>query len=178
MRRKTGVRSPQAERGVIIGTAVRNGPVLVRPIRLGDFPFIQGLSATIDGYTVPPSYILWMLGRFQSELCLIAEDSAQEPLGYMLAMSAGLGSSGIFIWQLATNFRGQRLRAGSMLANHVRKLVKKHCIEQITFTAVPDSAGTRAIASLAKQMFGRTLTKGARLPRSISASECEFHLLL
>ena len=72
---------------------------------------------------------------------------------------------------------GMRLRAGTGLASHVRKFVKKHGIQRITFTAVPDSAATRSIASLAKQMFGRTLTTGARLPRSISSREREFYLL-
>jgi hypothetical protein len=173
MRRKTGVQPSQKDGG----HTKRNGLVLVRPVRLSDFEFIRGLSSTINGYTVPPPYILWMFMRFQGELCLIAEDACQEPLGYTLATSAGIGSTEIFIWQLATNYRGQRLRAGTALASHVRKLVKKHGIERITFTAVPDSAGTISIASLAKQMFGRAPRMGARLPRSISATEREFHLL-
>src|ERR1700676_806202 len=107
MRRKTDVHPSHKDGGGVLNDAKGNGPVLVRPIRLSDFRFIRGLSATIDGYTVPPPYVLWMLGRFQGELCLIAEDPNREPLGYMLAMSVGLGSSEIFIWQLVTNFRGQ-----------------------------------------------------------------------
>jgi hypothetical protein len=173
MRRKAGVQPSQKDGG----HTKRNGLVLVRPVKLPDFQFIRGLSSTIGGYTVPPPYILWMLTRFQGELCLMAEDAAREPLGYMLAMTAGIGSTEIFIWQLATNYRGQRLRAGTALASHVRRLVKKYGIERITFTAVPDSVGTLSIASLAKQMFGRTPRMGARLPRSVSASEREFQLL-
>jgi hypothetical protein len=173
MRRKTDVQPSQKDGG----HTKRNGLVLVRPVRLADFQFIRGLSSKISGYTVPPPYILWMLTRYQGELCLIAEDASREPLGYMLAMSTGFGSSEIFIWQLATDYRGQRLRAGTALASHVRRLVEKHGIERITFTAVPDSAGTKSIASLAKQMFGRTPKIGARLPGSISATEREFHLL-
>jgi hypothetical protein len=173
MRRKTDV-PPSQKYG---DHAKRKSLALVRPVRLSDFEFIRELSATIDGYTIPPLYILWMLTRFQGDLCFIAEDTSQEPLGYMLAMSAGIGSSEIFIWQFATNFRGQRLRAGTALASHVRRLVKKYGIERITFTAVPESAGTISITSLAKQMFGRTPKMGVPLPRSISATEHEFHLL-
>jgi hypothetical protein len=173
MRRKAGAQPSQKNRG----HTKRNGLILVRQIRLSDFQFIRGLSSTIAGYTVPPPYILWMLTRFQGELCLLAEDASREPLGYMLATSAGIGSTEIFIWQLATNFRGRRLRAGTALASHVRRLVKKHGIERITFTAVPDSVGTISIASLAKQMFGRTPKMGASLPGRISSTEREFHLL-
>jgi hypothetical protein len=177
MRRKTDVQPSHKAGDSGLKNAKGTSPVRVRAIRLSDFQFIRGLSATIQGYTVPPPYILWMLTRFQGELCLIAEDASQEPLGYMLAMSDGIASSEIFIWQWATNYRGQRVRAGNALASHVRKLVKKHGIERITFTAVPDSAGTKAIASLAKQTFAHPPRIGARLPRSISATEHEFHLL-
>jgi hypothetical protein len=117
-----------------------------------------------------------MLHRFQGQLCLIAEDLAKEPLAYMLAISVGLKSGEIFVWQFASNFRGQRLGASISLASYIRKLVKKHGIERITFTAVPDSPSAISIASLADQMFGRSPTKGARLPK-FCASEREFHLL-
>jgi hypothetical protein len=173
MRRKADAQSTQKSGG----HKKRNPLVFVRPVRLSDFQFIQSLSSTIDGYTVPPPYILWMFTRFQGELCLLAEDASREPLGYMLATSAGIGSTEVFIWQLATNYRGQRLRAGTALASYVRRLVRKHGIERIAFTAVPDSLGAISIAHLAKRMFDRTPKMGGRLPGSISATEREFHIL-
>src|SRR5258706_13912727 len=99
MRRKPVVKSSRTSRGSVLKNGQRNAPVLVRPIRPSDFGFIRDMAATIEGYTVPPPYVLWMLGRLPGELCLIAEDRAQEPLGYMLAMSVGLQSNEVFIWQ-------------------------------------------------------------------------------
>ncbi len=177
MRRKAAVKSSRTRHGSVLKNGQKNASVLVRPIRLADFEFIRDLSSTIEGYTVPPPYVLWMFRRFQRELCLIAEGPTREPLGYMLAMSAGVHSNEIFIWQLATTFKGQRLRTSSSLASHVRELVRKRGIRRITFTAVLDSAAMRSIASLAYEMFGRRQATGARLPRSISANEREFHLL-
>jgi len=172
----TAKASPTSDRSVSRNER-SNATVHVRPVRLSDFGFIRDLSATIDGYTVPPLYVLWMFRRFEVELCLIAESPTQELVGYMLAMSAGTHSNEIFIWQLATTFKGQRLRAGASLARHVRKLARKRAIQRITFTAVPDSAATRSIACLAKEAFGSTLSTGRRLPRSISVKEREFYLL-
>src|SRR5437660_11968394 len=107
MRRKTDVQPSQKAGDSGLNNAKGTRAVRVRAISLADFKFIRRLSATIQGYTVPPPYILWMLMRFQGDLCLIVEDGSQEPLGYMLAMSAGIASSEIFIWQFATNYRGQ-----------------------------------------------------------------------
>jgi len=114
-----------------------------------------------------------MLTRFQCELCLLAEDASREPLGYMLQPVRELGQQ-IFIWQLATNYRGQRLRAGTALASHVRRLVKKHGIERIAFTAVPDSVGAISIAHLAKKMFDRTPKMGVSFIFCPDSLEC-FH---
>jgi hypothetical protein len=177
MRGKAISKPSQTASGFASTDVQTNATLLVRPIRRSDFTFIRELSKRIEGYTVPPPYVLWMLRRFQGELCLIVEGPTHKPLGYMLATSGGIRSSEMFIWQLAATFEGRRLRVSVKLASHVRKLVKKHSIQRITFTAVPDSGATRSIASLANQVFGRTLTAGSRLPKSVAASEREFYFL-
>lgn len=178
MRRRTNIWPSRKAEANVSGNANEARAIRVRAIRLSDFQFIRELSATIYGYTVPPPYILWMLKRFHGTLCLIAEDESKNRLGYMLGMNVGIASNEIFIWQWATNYRGQRLRAANALAGHIRKLVKKYSIERITFTALPNSPSTKAVASLAKQMFGHTPKVGARIPRLISATEREFHLFV
>lgn len=152
--------------------------VLVRPMRLSDFEFVRDLSAKIDGYTVPPLYVLWMLREFHAELCLIAESSRKERLGYMLAMATGLNSRRLFIWQFASTFQGQRILAATSFAKQVQKLVKKYGIKELVFTAEPNSGATRSIRRLSKQIFERTPRPGSRLPRAISQREQEYYIFV
>jgi len=152
--------------------------VSVRPMRFSDFEFIRDLTVKIDGYTVPPLYVLWMLRRFHGEFCLIAEGPRKERLGYMLAMVTGIPSRRVFIWQFASTFHGQRVQTATSFARHVHKLVKKHGIDELVFTAEPRSSGTRSIKRLSRLIFGCTPRAGSRLPKSISPREQEYHILV
>jgi hypothetical protein len=152
------------------------GRVSVRSIRVSDFEFIRDTSAHVGGYTIPPLYVLWMLSRNHREVCLIAESSRGQPIGYLLAMTTGLESRGLFIWQFASTFEGTRLRASKSIANRIRRIVVRQRIQRITFTAVPESGATKSIASLARQVLGRRLNAGPWLDKSVSRREREFYI--
>jgi hypothetical protein len=150
--------------------------VLVRSIRVSDFAFIRQVAAHVRGYTVPPTYVLWMLSKQHPEVCLIAESAPGHPLCYLLAMSTGRAPNTLFVWQFASTLEGTRLRAARNIANRIRRIVERQGTQRICFTAVPDSGTTRAIAALAQQVLGRTLHAGAPLPKSVSPREREFYI--
>ena len=139
--------------------------VLVRPIEVSDFDFIRTLASKTKGYTLPPRYILWTLCRFQGELGAIAEEPGSAPVGYLLALPVGIHSDAIFVWQLATTFRGQRLKAADALAEHVKAKAQQHDIRRVIFTSCTQSATDQSIQSLAARVFHASPAPGVLLPR-------------
>jgi hypothetical protein len=151
--------------------------VRIRKLRVSDISFIQNLAVRTPGYSVCPAYLLWALSRFQQELCVVAETKRKrERLGFMLALQTGIRSNTVFVWQLASTVRGQRMRAGLELACYLRDIMRKHQLRKIAFTTVPNSATERSLRTLARQAFGRSPTITRPLPKAISRGENEFLL--
>jgi hypothetical protein len=150
--------------------------VIVRSLVPEDFDFVRSLAASVTGYTVCPSYLLWMLSRLHGPFCAVAVTPDETRLGYLLAMSASNPVDAVFVWQLVTTFRGRRLRAQDQLASYLREAIQERRITQILFTSVPNSAAERSVRSLAKRVFSATPQMTQRLPESVSQKEREYSL--
>ncbi len=148
--------------------------IFVRPIEVSDFDFIRTLASKIEGYTIPPPYVLWMFSRFQMDFCAVAQENDGCQLGYLLAMSGLPHPATAFVWQFACTFRGQRLQASRKLAKHLKTAVEKHGIGKILFTTVPRSAADRSVAAVAKKVFHALPRPGPKMPKSVSSDECEY----
>jgi hypothetical protein len=173
--------APHSERKATVGrkaASSRGGtPMIVRSLMPEDFEFVRSLAASLAGYSVCPSYLLWMLSRLYGQFCAVAVAPDETRLGYLLAMSAS-DADAVFVWQLAATFRGRRLKAQDQLASYLRKAIQARGTTQILFTSVPNSAAERSVRSLAKRIFSATPRMTQRLPESVSLKEVEYSLPL
>lgn len=150
--------------------------ILIRPLKSSDFGFIRALASKIEGYTVCPPYILWMLTRFQGQLCAVAEETGRGPVGYLLAIPVGICGDALFVWQLASTFRGQRLDAPGKMVRRLKTVVKKRGIKTIFFTTIPKSVMEVNVKSLAERVFGIAPVASHRLSKPASHGEREYRL--
>jgi hypothetical protein len=161
------------------GDSLRRKPsLLVRPVEVSDFEFVRRLAARIEGYTVPPTYVLWMFCRFYPQFCVVAEGPRGVRLAYLLAMPVEVRSGAVFVWQVASTFKGQRLHAGTELAQHLRTVAGKQDRHRILFTTVPRSASEKLVTSLAERVFHTSPRLGSPLPKSASVGEYEYSLFV
>jgi len=147
----------------------------IRPIADSDFEFIGTLASSVNGYSVPSPYVLWMFQRCHRGWSAIAI-SDENLLGYLLAFP--VNRQAVFVWQLACTKQGNRLRAADGLAKYLRRMMAKGGYHEILFTSVPDSASERAVRLIALRVFKVCICKQSRLPRSVSRSEWEYVLKL
>jgi hypothetical protein len=143
-----------------------------------DLDFIQALASRTHGYTLPAPYVLWLLIRYHSEHSALVEEAGGKPLGYMLAMRVDLAPPAVFVWQFACTFSGQRLKAPDALASHLKKTVKRNGIDQIIFTAPPNTPQEHSVKNLCQRIFAISPRRRERLPRRISDNEFEYILKL
>jgi len=148
--------------------AGQRNSVTVRPLAPHDFDFIRSLASTISGYTVCSPYLLWMLGKFQGSLCCVAMDAEKTQLGYLLAIPTSEPPNCIFVWQLATTFRGKRLKAQYHLARHLRRVMRDRGARKLFYTSVPLSSAERSVRTIASQVFHATPERKLRVPDSES----------
>jgi|SRR5208337_5326047 len=145
----------------------------VRPATALDAEFICKLASSVEGYTVPTPYVLWMLTRFHKDWSAVAEEGRKQ-LGYMLAFPAS--DATVFVWQFACTFRGQRLHAPDALASHLKRMTAEGGFRQIIFTTVPQSAAERAVRSIVRRVFKASIQKITGLPEQVPGEEWEYVL--
>ncbi len=156
----------------------KNGQVTVRPFNESDFEFIRNLATKTEGYTVCPPYILWVLSRFQPQLCGIAEEIGRGSVGYLLALPVAIDCEAVFVWQLASTFRGRRLDAPAKLLKYLISGMRKHGIETLFFTTIPNSKAERDVRALAQRVFAASPIRGTPVPREASHGEHEYRVQL
>jgi hypothetical protein len=119
-----------------------------------------------------------MLSRLHGHFCAVAVASDHGRLGYLLAMSASDPSDAVFVWQLASTFRGRRLKAQDQLASYLKKAIRMTGARRILFTSVPNSTAERSVRSLAKRIFSATPQMTQHLPGLASQKEREYTITL
>jgi hypothetical protein len=75
----------------------------VRPLEIVDFSFVQDLASKQENFTVPPTYVLWLMLRIKGAISLVAEHSTRGPLAYLLAVPVEGPEDSMFVWQLAVS---------------------------------------------------------------------------
>jgi len=125
----------------------------VRGVEIGDFAFIQDLASEQSNFTVPPSYVIWLLLKIKGSICLIAEDSKHGPSAYLLAVPVESPENTMFVWQLASVKGSLGENATLAVLNEFRGLLKTSAIVNITFSTLPNSPAFRAIRRYARKVF-------------------------
>lgn len=172
---------PQSPRKANVGSKsvsphLSGSLVIVRPLVPEDFEFVRSLAATVTGYTVCPTYVLWMLSRLHGHFCAVAATPDRSRLGYLLAMPASDPAAAVFVWQLTATFQGRRLKAQDQLVTYLKDVIRVRGISRVLFTSSPNSAAERSVRSLAKRVFSAAPQIIQRLPKSVSQKECEYSL--
>jgi hypothetical protein len=148
----------------------------VRPLEIGDFGFIQKLASKQPNFTVPPSYVLWMMLRAKGTICLVAENAKMGPLAYLLAMTIENPNKALFVWQLAASASRMREKAILALLAKFRNITVKLGCSSIAFSSVPKSSRYRAIRRYAWTVFSSVPRLVGSLPSAINPNESEFLL--
>jgi len=148
----------------------------VRPLEIADFVFVQQLASKQTNFTVPPTYVLWLLLKIKGAICLLAEDSKKGSLGYLLAVPVEGPENSIFVWQLAVEKNPSREKAMLALLIKLRTLLTKLGVRNIVFSTLPKSATFRTIRRYARRVFFSV--PQATNTVVVDAKESEFLLML
>ena len=90
-------------------TTIENvfGHVSSRCLTPGDAHAIEFLASRTKGFSIPPTYLVWMLAKFQEGLCRVSLDSSGEVLGYILVLPCAKREIA-FVWQLGLTKMGKK----------------------------------------------------------------------
>ncbi len=149
----------------------------VRPLEIGDFKFVQDLASRQPHFTVPPTYVLWLMLRIRGAICLVAEHSGKGPVAYLLAVPVESPKDAMFVWQLASEFR-QRESAILALLTEFQNMLVALAVDSIVFSSVPNSPAYRLIRRYAWKFLSSVPTALEALPSSIGRLETQFLLSL
>ena len=150
----------------------------VRQMEIGDFEFVRGLAAKQPGFTVPPPYVLWLILRVKDAVCLIAEDSSDGPMAYLLAVPVESPTKTLQVWQLASAEGSNLGDAVLALIRKSRSIARRLGVRRVTFSAIPDSSSFRAARRLTSKVFSATVKQGPILPAMVSDNERQYQFEL
>jgi hypothetical protein len=148
--------------------------LVVRSLEPADFDFVRDLAGRQQGFTVPSPYILWMHALAFPELCMVANDLTDHPLGYVLAIQPCSEPRSIFVWQLSVTRQGHRLGAGQALVDRLKRYMERTSITRILFTAIPESTHEKWAISLAKEILGAKPRRLAQIAEAACPAAKEF----
>lgn len=109
--------------------------MLTRTLQPSDADSIELIARKLPGFTIPSTYLVWMLSVSQRELCCVCEGKNKTVIGYLLAIPYA-SRDACFVWQLGVeNIPAKsRLRAALKLLESFRKAAKKSSINFAYFT--------------------------------------------
>lgn len=84
---------------------------------------IAQIAATSEGFTVPSSYIIWMLAISGGRLCRVLRDAENGLEGYLLALLCD-DQKHAFVWQVAISVSGFKRKS------EVHKILIKDFVRQ------------------------------------------------
>jgi len=116
----------------------------VRPLEIGDFTFVRDLASKQRNFTVPPTYVLWLIMRIKGAVCLIAEDADRGQLAYLLAVPLEGPKKSLFVWQLAATTRGGKEQATLSLLAELRDFGRRKHVRSI---ALFNAAAIRCVST-------------------------------
>ncbi len=150
----------------------------VRPLEIGDFAFVQDVASKRPDFTVPPVYVLWLMLRIKGAICLIAEQSSEGPIAYLLAVPVNGPGDSIFIWQLAASDCKDADKATLAVLTEFREIVFSLPLDNILFSSIPNSSVYRLIRRYAWKLASLVPERLNALPPAVNDSESEFLLKL
>jgi hypothetical protein len=148
----------------------------IRRLEISDFGFVQDLAAKQRNFTIPPTYVLWLLMRIKDAACFIAEKPRQGLLAYLLAVpSEGPGKS-LFVWQLAALPGRPGAKASLSILSALRDFATRTRVRTVGFSVQPRSATYRLISRYSRELASQTPCLTSVLPSLIAKNESEYRI--
>jgi hypothetical protein len=148
----------------------------VRPLEIADFDFVRGLAATQPNFTVPATYVLWLLLRIKGAVCLVAEKTDMGPCGYLLAVPIVSAEESLFVGQLAALDSGPEDQGTLLLLSALRDIARKGAVRTIGFSVRPDSAAHRLISKYSDRLVAKEPQFTAPVPPNVASNESEYRI--
>jgi hypothetical protein len=148
----------------------------IRALEIGDFTFVQDLASKQHNFTIPASYVLWLMLRIKGAICLIAEHNKDGPLAYLLSVPIEASEYSVFVWQLAASPGTKEKAATLALLAEFRDIVFERGCKSILFSSIPESALYRVIRQYAWKLGSVVPQLLNALPAIVSSNESEFRL--
>lgn len=109
-----------------------------RELTPADEAGIRAIAQQTPGFTVPSTYIIWMLSRTQENLCRVATNGDNSLLGYCLALACSCREEA-FLWQIGVSGGGLKTKIvviQSLIGACVEQ-ARRIGIRRAFFTALP-----------------------------------------
>lgn len=119
--------------------------IRLRPLQPGDYEAIARIAEATTGFSVPTTYMVWMLATTQGELCQVAVDQHDAVIGYTLGMQTSQPEVG-FSWQTAVLPEYRSRHVAAALVAHTTQAAKAMGILTVRFTST--EAQTETMANL------------------------------
>ena len=149
----------------------------VRPLEIADFVFVQELASKQPNFTIPSTYVLWLLLRIKGAVCLIAETPEEGPIAYLLAVPVEAPTESLFVWQMASIAKVRKQGSLSLL-KVLKDLAHERKVETISFSAEPQSAAYRLIRQYTNKLVARVPQLSFALPFVVAPRESEYRVNL
>lgn len=150
--------------------------ITVRAVQVKDFQFIRDLAANQPNFTIPPSYVLWLLLRIKGDVCLLAEDRSGQRLAYLLAVPIEAPANSLYVWQLAGVDQPDMEGVIHEVLRELDKSAKTQGIKSLIFSAIPTSPSFRKIRLYIARIWNTEPGHVRTLPDIIAPDETEFQV--
>jgi hypothetical protein len=91
------------------GSSVHRERFKTRALTPADEARIRAIARQTEGFTVPSTYVIWMLSRTQENLCRVVSNGDNSLLGYCLALACSCREEA-FLWQIGVSGGGLKTK--------------------------------------------------------------------
>jgi hypothetical protein len=109
-----------------------------RELTPADEAGVRAIAQQTPGFTVPSTYVIWMLSKTQESLCRVVSNGDNSLMGYCLALACTCREEA-FLWQIGVNGGGLKTKIvviQSLIGDCVEQ-ARKIGIRRAFFTALP-----------------------------------------
>jgi hypothetical protein len=109
-----------------------------RELTPADEAGIRAIAQQTEGFTVPSTYVIWMLSKTQESLCRVVSNGDNSLMGYCLALACTCREEA-FLWQIGVSGGGLKTKIAviqSLIGDCVEQ-ARKIGIRRAFFTALP-----------------------------------------
>lgn len=141
-----------------------------------DFSFVRELAAKQPNFTIPPTYVLWLLMKIKGDICLVAEEKKSGPVAYLLAVPIEEQENSLYVWQLASAAIGDNDNAVLPILWKLHEITEQTKVRSMFFSAFPKSAEFRRIKRYIRTVWAAKPQATRVLADIVAPGETEYRI--